>query len=63
MDDGDRIAHTISLIGTMVLSILDVLKELGLFSTDSMIKDIPLVLAFAISFTMEHPAGASDELQ
>jgi len=63
MDDGDRIVHTISLIGTMLLSTIDVLNEKSLFSTNSIIKDIPLVLALAISFTMEYPAGPSDELQ
>ena len=60
-DDGDRLTQSFSVIGTMVLSVLDILEEEGLFTADSEIKDVPLVLALVIEFARGNPAGRDEE--
>ena len=60
-DDGDRLTQAFSVIGTMVLSVLDILEKEGLFITDSEIKDIPLVLALTIEFARGNPAGRDEK--
>jgi len=50
-------------VGSMVLSTLDILRREGLFSSKSVIKLIPLVLALALTFAHDYPGDYSPEIQ
>jgi hypothetical protein len=60
IDDSHGVRETIKLIGVAVLSTLDVLDAQGLFTPDSEIKNLSLVLALSIEFAQSWPGDLGD---
>ncbi|CZR64982.1 uncharacterized protein PAC_14882 [Phialocephala subalpina] len=53
-EDGDGVAEHADMIGTMILTCIDVLKEHDLFKVDSDIKNIPIICLILLQFAVKY---------